>query len=359
MANAYSVFASYLRFKEVLSDPLGHLYRAGEFDASGVRRAAWLRVFDRPLIETADLIDCFNRALSIADAVQSANVSSGVDCFVEDGTAAIAIDYAASQPLSLVLDRVAREQFPIPVDNALLIAEKIALALCATLTVEIESERVVHGFLHPSLIVVTNDGEAIVSGFGLGEPLLTLTDDQTSADMIHPYFAPEVLHSQAASRRGDVYSVGAILFHLLTGTTLPTPPEDRSAAIDEAKLAYDEESLPDDIKALLQRALAQHPEERFSSAADFKKELDRLLYGGAYSPTTFNLALFMDRLFRPEIEAEEADLTRELAVDVTQYVTPAVTPEPVLESEVPVEPSVLKGRELWVGLGITGVNSDR
>ena len=56
MAEAYSVFASYLRFKEVLSDPLGHLYRAGEFDASGVQRAAWLRVFDRPMIATADVI---------------------------------------------------------------------------------------------------------------------------------------------------------------------------------------------------------------------------------------------------------------------------------------------------------------
>jgi hypothetical protein len=122
MAEAYSVFASYLRFKEVLSDPLGHLYRAGEFDASGVQRAVWLRVFDRPVIETSDLIAAFDRALSIADAVQSVNVSSGVDCFVEDGTAAIAIDYTASQPLSLVLDRVAKEQFPIPVDNALLIA---------------------------------------------------------------------------------------------------------------------------------------------------------------------------------------------------------------------------------------------
>jgi TonB family protein len=355
MAETYSAFASYLRFKEVLSDPLGHLYRAGEFDASGVRRNAWLRIFDRPLIESSDLECAFTRTLAIADAAQSANIPSGVDCFVEAGTAAMAIDYAASQPLSLILDRVAREQFPIPVDNALLIAEKITLALSATSTIEIEGGRVVHGFLHPSLIFVTNDGEAIVSGFGVGEPLLTLIDDQASAEVIHPYFAPEVLQSRAASARGDVYAVGAILFHLLTGAALPTAPEDRARAIDDAKLAYDEDPVPDDIKSLLQRALAQHPEERCISSTDFKKELDRLLYGGAYSPTTFNLALFMDRLFRPEIEAEEAAVARELTVDVAPYTTPVVTPEPVLDPDEPEKASVFKGRELWVGLGIVGV----
>jgi len=354
MAEAYRIFASYLRFKEVLADPLGHLYRAGEFDASGVRRAAWLRVFDHPLIPAADVVSAFDRELRIADAVQSTNLASGVDCVVDDGTPAIAIDYVASQPLSLVLDRVAREQFPVPVDNALLIAEKIALALCATLTAEIDGERVVHGFLHPSLVFVTNDGEGIVSAFGIAEQLLTLIDDSESAEAIHPYLAPEVLGSRAPSRRGDVYSLGAILFQLLTGTTLPTPLDQRAQAVGDAQLAYDDEPVPDDIKALLQRALVRHPEERFSSAADFKKELDRLLYGGAYSPTTFNLALFMDRLFRPEIEAEEAAVAREMAVDVNRYLAPTVEPEPIIEPSAAGESSALSGQPLRIGLGVAG-----
>ena len=63
MAEAYGVFASYLKFKEVLSDPLGHLYRAGEFDATGIKRIAWLRVFDRPLIDPADLSGDFDSSV--------------------------------------------------------------------------------------------------------------------------------------------------------------------------------------------------------------------------------------------------------------------------------------------------------
>lgn len=351
MAEAYSVFASYLRFKEVLSDPLGHLYRAGEFDTSGVQRTVWLRVFDGPNIEAADVIAGFDRADAIADAVQS-NTVAGVDCLVDDGTPAIVNDYVASQPLSRVLDRVTKEQFPIPVDNALLIVEKIALALSATLTVEIDGERVVHGFLHPSLVFVTNDGEGIVTGFGVAEQLLSLIDDQSSAEVILPYLAPEVLQTRVASRQGDVYSLGAILYHLLTGTTLPSATDDRSAAIAAANFAFEQEAIPDDIRELLQRALAQHPEERFRSAADFKKELDRLLYGGGYSPTTFNLALFMDRLFRAEIEGEEADVAREMATDIDPYLAPVVTPASVPDSDDSIP--LFRGRGLWVGLGVAG-----
>jgi TonB family protein len=353
MARAFKVFASYLQFKEVLDDPLGHLYRAGEFDTGGVIRTVWLRVFDRNQVPAADVIAAFDQVKSIASVLQSANVAAGVNCVAVDGTPAMACEYVPSQPLSAVFQRVADERFPVPVDNALLIVEKIALALSGALTVEVDGRRVVHGFLHPGLIFVTNDGEGIVSGFGFGDQLLALIDDDSSTQLLHPYLAPEVLLTRTANRHGDVYSLGAILFHLLSGSALPAHPEERPQAISGAHLAYEDEPLPEDIKALLLRALANHPAERFSSAPEFKKELDRLLYGGAYNPTTFNLALFMDRLFRSEIEIEEEDRAEEIAVDVRPYLAPAVAPipEPLIEAVANAGLQDGNHRGRWVGIG--------
>ena len=354
MAEAYRTCGSYLLFKQILSDPLGHLYRAGEFDRGGIQRTVWLRVFDTPHFSAEDFASAFGRAAEIAGFVHSANVVSGVDCFVSGTAAAISCDYVPSQPLRLVFDRVVSERFPIPVDNALLILEKISLALSAALAAEFGGERVVHGFVHPCLIFVTNDGEGTVSGFGLGEELLNLIDEETIAGDVHPYLAPEVLQSRLPSQRGDVYSLGAILFQLLTGSPLPARVDERKAAIDSAQLAYEEIAVPEDIRALLLRCLAERPEERFSSAADFKKELDRLLYGGAYSPTTFNLALFMDRLFRSEIEAEELERAKEQATDVAPYLEPVVMPEPEAVFDSDSEP--LRGgvNKLWYVIGGAG-----
>ena len=355
MARAFKVFASYLLFKEVLDDPLGHLYRAGEFDAGGVKRIVWLRVFDRSQVSADDVIAAFDRANSTASVLQSANVAAGVNCVADDGTPALACGYVSSQPLSMVFQRVTDERFPIPVDNALLIVEKIALALSGALAVEVDGGRVVHGFLHPGLIFVTIDGDGVVSGFGFGAQLLALIDDDSSKELVHPYLAPEVLLTRTASRHGDVYSLGAILFHLLSGSALPAHPEKRTQAISTAHLAYEDEPLPEDIKALLLRALADRPEQRFSSAPDFKKELSRLLYGGAYSPTTFNLALFMDRLFRSEIEIEEGDRAEETAVDVKPYLAPVVEPalKPLIETETDVGLQDGNRRGLWIAIGAT------
>jgi len=351
MAEAYRTFGSYILFSETLADEIGHLYRAGEFDRSGVRRTVWLRLFDAPGIPTQDLIGRFAAGNQIGEILQSSNIVSNPVFFTHDGTPAAACDHLSSQPLSRVLAKVHEEGFPIPVDNALLIMEKLALALAGALAVEVAGSSLVHGFLHPALVFVSNDGEGLVSGFGVADQLLGLLDQPGVGEALQPYLAPEILMTRNPSRNGDVYSLGAILYHLLTGEPLPAAPEARSGVLERAELAYDEQPIPQDIKDLLARTLATRPEERFSSAADFKQELDKLLYGGAYSPTTFNLALFMDRLFRSEIEVEERERAEEAGVDVATYLQPEPTPVPdEVVAEPPAAAAASQRKGLFIGV---------
>ncbi len=336
MSLAYQTFGSHILFKEILDDALGHLYRAAEFDKSGIKRSVFVRVFDGPSVPKGEILAEFEKAGRIGEVLHAANVAANPSFFEANEKPAVAFDFVPSHPLSRVFEKVHEEGFPVPVDNALLISEKLALALSAGLAVDAGGRSLVHGFLHPGLIMVTNDGEGIVSGFGVADQLLSLIDDAGVADSVYPFIAPEVLVTRSASKRADVYSLGAILFQLLTGKPVATMQEEREGMLDRAELAYDERPIPDDIKSLLSKALAARPEERFSSAADFKKELDKLLYGGAYSPTTFNLALFMDRLFRSEIEDEEKQRQHEAAVDHTEYLAPAPEPTPEVVEVAPI-----------------------
>ena len=347
MGEVYRTFGQFILFKETLKDELGHLYRAGEFDATGIKRTVWLRLFDGKSVSSSEVISSFEKGQQVTKLLQAANVASGVSYHTEDGVPGMAFDHSASQPLTRLFEMVKEEGFPVPVDNALLIMEKLALGLSSALVLESDGQALAHGFLHPGMVVITNDGEGIISGFGVAESLLGLLDQEDLAENIKPYLAPEVIVSRAGGKMGDVYSLGAILFQLLTSKPLPSDPEARMAAIDKAEMAYDEEPIPDDIKALLTRSLAPRPEDRFSSAADFKKQLDKLLYGGNYSPTTFNLALFMDRLFRADIERDELDLGVEAKVDVQPYLQPEQEEEDV---EVVSAPEPAKSKALYIGL---------
>ncbi len=255
----------------------------------------------------------------------------------EDGVPYVAWDYVPAQPLDQLMARAASEQFPIAIDNALLVVEKMAAALAAAAGVEVQGEALVHGFLVPHMVMIGNDGEAMVAGFGLARGLRANLDRVAVKRTAAPYLAPEVLASAPATRRSDVYSLGAILFQLLCGQPLPADPASRAAALDHPSLAFEEGPVPSDVLAILAKTLAPKPDDRFATAADFKRELEKLLYGGAYSPTTFNLALFMDRLYRNEIEQEDREVQRERTLDVAAHYQP---PKP----EVPEAPAAAPSR---------------
>lgn len=358
MRETWRIFGSCVLHKELYEDDLGHLFRAGTITDNTIDRTIWLRVLDAPGLPTDEIIASFGEARLIGEAMSGAQIPTGPLFLDHDGVPALGSDYVAGQPLNRVLARARDEAFPLQPDNTLLIVEKIALALIAGAVVKVSKSALAHGFLHPGLIFLSNDGETLVTGFGVGHALLGAVKEPESATGSRAYLAPEVLVGRTPSFEGDVYSLGAILFHLLTGTALPVEPQERSAALAAAHTAWDGERLAPDIHDILSRALAPEPENRFATASEFRSELDRLIYGGAYSPTTFNLALFMDRLFRPEIESEEDDRQKESEIDlepgiVSEPEEMVSAPEPVdLQPEaIPPVKQQSSRRVLWATVG--------
>ncbi len=332
MAEPYDVFGACILLKEVFEDDLGHLFRAGTIKDEALGLSIWLRVLDGPGLPSQAIMGSFEEAREIADAIHGAQLPAHPLFLDADGVPGLGCDYVLGQPLNQVLARARDEAFPLQPDNALLIVEKLALALTAGASISLSGKPLVHGFLHPGLIYLSNDGEGLVTGFGVGPTFLNALEDPNVAPGARAYLAPEALADRSPTQRADVYSLGAILFHLLTGTALPINPDERAAALTAAHVAWDGEGLAEDIRAILNRALAPAPTDRFASAGEFKTELDRLIYGGAYSPTTFNLALFMDRLFRAEIEEDEPALKHESEIDVRPYIRIEVE-EPVVSLE--------------------------
>ncbi|HET9680577.1 MAG TPA: protein kinase, partial [Candidatus Limnocylindrales bacterium] len=144
-----------------------------------------------------------------------------------------------------------------------------------------------HGFVHrdvkPGNILVTRDGRVKVTDFGIARALAesALTLPGTTLGSVH-YFSPEQARGEPATEASDIYSLGIVLFELLTGRR---PWEgDTAAAIATARLTGPvpnpsavRAGIPPTIEAIDRKALAPQPEDRFASAAAMADALERYL----------------------------------------------------------------------------------
>ena len=323
----YEQFGPYILFKKLESDALGDLWRAARIDGNALG----------PTVALRRLIGGNREAMlaSIDVARQVAPLLTGPS-FARDqvidevgGVPFIAHDYAGGRSLRHVVDRARGgagvPPNPIPMDQAIVIAEKVALSLETIAELRFAGERLSHGALIPQFIWISDDGEIRVAGQHLGKGMI----GAKAPSEIARYFSPEYQHSGQPTKASEVYSLGAILFLAVTGHE---PPDAMStsafaAAIRGAKTMTGA-PVPDDIKPILDKSLNLDPAMRYASVADMKQALSSLTNSGKYSATTFNLAFYLTSLLKKEFESESIEREKETKINVAPYIDALAEPAP-------------------------------
>jgi hypothetical protein len=182
----------------------------------------------------------------------------------------LVMEYIAGRPASRVL-----EDAPVAPDMALRWVRQAASAVGHA-----HDSGVLHCDLKPANLLITPDDRVKVVDFGIARATFDVQNRRAPTRGTLPYMAPEQLVVGEFSRAGDIYSLGVTLFELLTGRLPfdgdPTLMRMQILTVPAPRLADLASGLPDGLQAVVDRALAKNPGERFRSARAFARALEQL-----------------------------------------------------------------------------------
>ncbi|MFE9608126.1 protein kinase [Streptomyces sp. NPDC006012] len=191
----------------------------------------------------------------------------------------IVMEYVEGRPLGSVLLEDVRQQGAMPADKALKITADVLAAL------EISHEMgLVHRDIKPGNVMMTKRGVVKVMDFGIARAMQSGVTSMTQTGMVvgtPQYLSPEQALGRAVDARSDLYSVGIMLFQLVTGR-LPfdadSPLAIAYAHVEEAPPVPSavNRALPPAVDALVSRALKKNPNERFPTAESMRDECLRV-----------------------------------------------------------------------------------
>jgi serine/threonine protein kinase len=272
--------------KYELLEPLGSggmatVYRAIQ---QPLGRTVAVKVLHPHLDEQQDFRERFLREAKAVASLRHSHIVQMYDFDFQSGVCYMAMEFLDGESLEnrlmLLREQVGDKPAPLPLDQAMRIVLQITQALEFA-----HKQHVIHRDIKPANIMQTAEGRIVLTDFGIAtilhETRLTVEGGTSGTPT---YMSPEQALGGRGDARSDLYSLGAVLYQLVTGR-LPFEAETLYGLImahindTPAPASQINPNVPLVVEQIIRKAMVKDPDERYQSAAEFGADLEAVLAG--------------------------------------------------------------------------------
>ncbi|WP_053333319.1 serine/threonine-protein kinase [Haliangium ochraceum] len=276
----------YVLREHVATGGFGSVWRA-EHPETG--EAVAVKVLHPYLVSSEEAVSRFEREIRLIARIQHPNIVELIDCGrLADGRPFLITEFLDGVDLEAYID----EHGAFPPERALPIVGQVVAALT-----QAHDENIVHRDLKASNVVLTErDGKtrAVLVDFGIAKLLDDSGPGLTMSNVLVGSLAclsPEQIRNRAVDQRTDIYALGALIYHMLTGE----PPFANASVTEIINLHLDRDPplpssqgvVPATLDSVIMRAMRKKSDERYSTPSELLEALRDALEGGAeFAPNT-------------------------------------------------------------------------
>jgi eukaryotic-like serine/threonine-protein kinase len=270
---------------------MAEVYRARD---TRLGRDVALKVVSEVIGSSGPVVERFEREARMASALSHPNVVALYDVGLEEGSPYFVTELLRGESLRERLSKGA-----VPHETALEWAAQTAQGLAAA-----HASGIVHRDLKPENVFITRDGHVKIIDFGIAklaeahreanprglmDETLAPSGSETSAGLVlgtPGYMSPEQVHGGAVDARTDLFSLGVVLYEMLSGRrAFPKgPPVETAYAILHSEPEALPDSVPTEAVQTVRRCLEKDPDRRFQSARDLAFQLELLTTPSGWTP---------------------------------------------------------------------------
>ncbi|KIL50424.1 non-spific serine/threonine protein kinase [Jeotgalibacillus alimentarius] len=291
-----------------------------------------VKVLRMDFVSESNMLKRFQREAQSATSLAHPNIVSMYDVGDEDDSYYLVMEYVEG----MTLKQYIREHSPLDLEDAVDIMLQLTSAIAHA-----HHNGIIHRDIKPQNILIDDQGNIKITDFGIAMALSATAITQTNSVMgtVH-YLSPEQARGGTASKKSDIYSLGIVMYELLTGT-LPYEGETpisialKHLQSDLPRPSEIVQDLPQSIENVILKAAAKDPHYRYSSADEMADDLK----------TSLNPERSGEPVFAP---APDLEATRAIPIIKDRMNIPASEDTKIHEPESKKEPvAKKKKRKKW------------